>query len=478
MEENKNKYNLTKIMLRRFIPAVTLIILLVIIQHIALQNSFERMNIILQKYEVSVINQLLIVEKIETWLFFLLLFMIAFLILLIFLPTFKGLSKAFYEVKKSNETIIKLFKVVHGAMFLIEIETCNIMLMNKEAERLINTEFKEGINIKNYFELESHDFCDVFETLKENEHNENMEVELILNGNERMYTIVTSVRLHFNNRDAVLIGLFDITKQKQSEETLKNRAIKDNLTGLNNRNYFEERVNDKIEEADKREESISMLMLDLDYFKNINDTYGHLVGDEVLKLTANTLKSVIRKSDYLFRVGGEEFVILMPNTDMHEAYIVAEKIRLTLESTAHPIAGNITASIGIAEKLKFEIFKDWYKRVDKALYCAKEGGRNCVVKYGESINFATAHIEWNKDWESGNKVIDKQHMDLIDFGNALVVMTLSNYEFDRVLEQLDKFIEHIVNHFKYEENVLRNIGFLNYNEHKDIHDKLIAKQMN
>ncbi|MGD9567034.1 MAG: diguanylate cyclase [Sedimentibacter sp.] len=392
MGENKKRYNLAKIMLRRFIPAITLIVLLVIIQHIALQNSFERMNIILQKYEISAINQLLIIEKIETWLFFLILFMIAFLTLSIFLPTFKGLSKAFYEVKKSNENIMKLFKIVHGAMFLIELETYNIMLMNKEAERLINTEFKEGINIKNYFEPESHDFCDVFETLVENKYNENMEIELILNENEKMYAIVNSVRLHFNNRDAALIGLFDISRQKQSEETFKNMAIKDKLTGLNNRHYFEERANDKIAESEKYGEPISMLMLDLDYFKNINDTYGHLVGDEVLKLTANTLKNVIRKSDYLFRVGGEEFVVLMPNTDIYAADIVAEKIRLTLESMAHPIAGKITASIGVAEKLEIEILKDWYKRVDKALYCAKEGGRNCVVNYEENHFKGTPEI--------------------------------------------------------------------------------------
>jgi len=393
LEENKKKHNFAKIMVSRFIPAIALIVILVITEHIALQNSFEKMNIITQKYEISAISQLLIIEKTETLLFFLMLFMIVFLIIFIFLPTFKGLSKAFCEVKESNENIMKLFNIAHGAMFLIEYETCNVMLMNKEAERLINIEYKEGINIKNYFELKSHDFCDVFETLKENEHNENMEIELILNGNEKMYAIVTSVRIRFNNKDAVLIGLFDISKQKQCEETFKNMATKDNLTGLNNRYYFEERVNDKIEEAEKYGEPISMLMLDLDYFKNINDNYGHPVGDEVLKLTANTLKSVIRKSDYLFRVGGEEFVVLMPNTDIYAADIVAEKIRLSLESTVHSIAEKITASIGVAEKLKFEILEDWYKRVDKALYCAKEGGRNCVVNYGESINSDTVPIE-------------------------------------------------------------------------------------
>lgn len=399
MEENN--YNLAKTMVKRFIPTVTLIVLLVIIQHIVLQKSFERMNIILQKNEISAINQLMVIENIETWLFFLLLFMIVFLIIVIFLPTFKGLSKAFYNVKESNENIIKLFKIVHGAMFLIEIETCNIMLMNKEAEKLINTEFKEGINIRNYFALESYEFYDVFETLLENEHNENMEVELILNGSERMYAIVTSVRLNFKNRNAVLIGLFDITKQKQSEEALKNMALIDNLTGLNNRHFFEEQANYKIEEAETHGKSISMLMLDLDFFKNINDTYGHFVGDEVLKFTANILKTEIRKSDYIFRIGGEEFVILMPSTDIYTADVVAERIRLALESTAHPIAGKITASIGVAEKLKFESLEDWCKRADEALYYAKKGGRNCVINYDENIVLPQRILNGTRNGKAG-----------------------------------------------------------------------------
>lgn len=476
LEESKKKYNnFAKIMLRRFIPAIVLVVILVIAKHFVLQHYISSMDTIQQKYEIEAIAQLKLLDKTETLLYYLILSLIVFIALFIFVPTLKGLSKAFYEVKESNENIMKLFKIAHGALFLIDLKTCNVMLMNKEAEKLINTEYKEGINIKHYFKFKSADFCDIFETIKENEHYENMEIELILNSNEKMYSIVTSVKTHFNNKDAVLLGLFDISKQKECEETFKNIAIKDNLTGLYNRYYFEKRVNDNIEEAEKYMEPLSMLMLDLDHFKNINDTYGHPVGDEVLKLTANTLKNVIRKSDYLFRVGGEEFVVLMPRTDIFAADKVAEKIRMELESIEHPIAGKITASIGVAERLKFEILDDWYKRVDKALYCAKEGGRNCVVNYGENINFATAHIEWNKDWESGNKIIDNQHKELIELGNSLIFMNLSNYEVDKVLNQLDKLIESISNHFKYEENVLRELNYSNHEEHTEIHNNLVDK---
>lgn len=476
MESNKKKYNnIAKIMLKRFIPAMILIALLVIAKHYVLQYYIISMDNVLQEYEISAISQLRLLNKTETLMYYLILALIAFLSLFIFLPTFKGLSKAFYEVNESNENIMKLFKIVHGALFLIDMESCNILLMNQEAEKLINAEFKEGINIKNCFKIKSSDLCDMFENIIEYEHNEKMEIELILHGNQKMYAIVTSTKTHYKNKDAVLMGLFDISKQKQSEEALKDMAIKDKLTGLYNRYYFEQRVKDKIEEAEKFDEPISMLMLDLDHFKFINDTYGHPVGDNILKLAAKILKTVIRKSDYVFRIGGEEFIVLMPKTDIHAADIVAEKIRVALESSEHPFAGKITASIGVAERLKSETLENWYNRVDKALYCAKESGRNCVVNYEGKNNYATAHIEWSKDWESGDIIIDEQHMELIDIGNILIFMDLSNFEFDIVLNQIDKLINHIVNHFKYEENLLNDMNYVDYNGHKVIHEDLIAK---
>lgn len=476
LESNKSNYNsIAKILLNRLIPAMSLITFLVIVKHYVVQHYIVSIDNILQGYDINAVYQLELLEKTETLTYYIILVLIVFLCAFVFLPTFKKLSKSFHEVKESNENIMKLFKAVHGALFLLDMGNHNILLMNNEAEKLINTEFKEGINIKSYLKIKTGDFYDIFATINECEHNEEMEIELILKENQKMYVIVTTTKIRFNNKDSLLMGLFDISKQKQCEEVYKDMAIKDNLTELYNRNYFEQYVKDKIEEAEKYDEPISMLMIDIDYFKIINDTYGHPIGDEVLKFVAKKLKSVIRKSDDVFRVGGEEFVVLMPKSDVYAADIVAEKIRVALENSEHPVAGKITVSIGVAQRLKSETSDDWYKRVDKALYCAKEGGRNCVVNYDENNNFAIARIEWKKNWESGNKTIDNEHMKLIELGNSLIFMDLSNYDFDKVLNQLDKLINHIVNHFKDEESILNEINYVNYDEHKKIHNDLLAK---
>lgn len=126
-----------------------------------------------------------------------------------------------------------------------------------------------------------------------------------------------------------------------------------------------------------------MIIFDLDYFKRINDTWGHPIGDEVLKQTAEITSSLIRKTDIIFRVGGEEFVILLPKTNISGAQEVAEKLRDTLDRSKHPIVGKFTASFGVGERLGYESFESWYKNVDRALYNAKNEGRNRVVSYLE-----------------------------------------------------------------------------------------------
>ena len=196
-----------------------------------------------------------------------------------------------------------------------------------------------------------------------------------------------SIKIYFHKKAAILIGLFDITIQKQAEEEFKNKAITDELTGLYNRRFLDERINEEIQHSDLYNEPISMIILDLDHFKHINDTWGHPVGDEVLKQTAKIASSIIRKSDVLFRLGGEEFLVLMPQTTTNDALVVAENIRETLDKNSDPIAGKITASFGVAEKMKSESFNSFYKRVDKALYHAKEGGRNRVVSSDDKEKF-------------------------------------------------------------------------------------------
>lgn len=171
----------------------------------------------------------------------------------------------------------------------------------------------------------------------------------------------------------------DITEKVATEKKLREDAFKDQLTGINNRRLFDTIIDNEIDMSEKSNKPLSMILLDLDNFKIVNDTYGHLVGDELLRQSAQTVSSIIRKSDIFVRYGGEEFVILMSQTSEDGAVLLAEKIRAALEEKNFTVAGRQTASFGVAVRMKGESFEDWYQRIDKALYKAKESGRNKVV---------------------------------------------------------------------------------------------------
>jgi two-component system cell cycle response regulator len=162
-------------------------------------------------------------------------------------------------------------------------------------------------------------------------------------------------------------------------------AITDGLTGLHNRRYMEGHLATLIEQASARGKPLAMMMLDIDYFKSINDRYGHDVGDDVLREFAVRVRKSIRGIDLACRYGGEEFVIVMPETDLYVAGMVAERLRRVIagesfiaEKGAHHI--NVTISIGISVLgRKDESMADLLKRADQALYRAKNDGRNRVV---------------------------------------------------------------------------------------------------
>jgi diguanylate cyclase (GGDEF)-like protein len=121
-----------------------------------------------------------------------------------------------------------------------------------------------------------------------------------------------------------------------------------------------------------------MILIDIDHFKSFNDTYGHLIGDEVLVKLAKTINKITRKTDTFGRWGGEEFIMVLPNTTKENAAIVAEHLRLDVEKIKHPIAGGITASFGVAQYEEGDNEESLYIKSDEALYKAKENGRNRV----------------------------------------------------------------------------------------------------
>jgi len=159
---------------------------------------------------------------------------------------------------------------------------------------------------------------------------------------------------------------------------LKKQALKDFLTGLFNRRYFEEILRWEIELSKRYKHPLSIILVDLDDFKCINDKYGHQFGDKVLKMVAESIKRNIRSSDIPARYGGEEFIILLPETDLEGAKKVAEKLRRIIQELSIDNT-KLTASFGITELLENDSMETFIKRADKALYRAKKEGKNKVI---------------------------------------------------------------------------------------------------
>ena len=177
----------------------------------------------------------------------------------------------------------------------------------------------------------------------------------------------------------VIIVLFDITKQKIVEKELIDISIKDELTKLYNRRYFNQVLQNVIDKSKRFNETFSVIMYDIDHFKQINDTYGHQAGDRVLRELSRLVLNSIRKIDDVFRIGGEEFIILLFKTDFENAMRVAEKIRKTVEFHYFEGIGTVTISMGVVEFKDEDSVDSILRRVDGALYKAKKSGRNRVV---------------------------------------------------------------------------------------------------
>ncbi len=177
-----------------------------------------------------------------------------------------------------------------------------------------------------------------------------------------------------------LVALIIISR-KDVQNKLEIRANYDNLTKLLNRYSFIEIYNTLSQNPENY--PMSIMILDVDNFKKVNDTYGHNIGDVVLKTLAQIIRNSVRKDDIVARWGGEEFTILSPKTDIKGASVLAEKVRKAVESYRFPEVGRITVSIGVAEVLPYEDLVSVIKKADKALYEAKKKGKNRVDIYRE-----------------------------------------------------------------------------------------------
>jgi diguanylate cyclase len=202
-------------------------------------------------------------------------------------------------------------------------------------------------------------------------------------------SLVTSTRdMRETNKaleDRLTLSKSEISNLQQSLEAIRAESLTDPLTGLGNRKYFDRSIEMAVQNALASGEPLSLLMFDIDHFKSFNDSYGHLTGDQVLRLVGKSLKQTIKGQDITARYGGEEFVVVLPNTALRQALTVADHVRRAVMSkelkkkSTGEILGRVTISVGVSMLKPDDDTDSLIERADACLYAAKRNGRNRVI---------------------------------------------------------------------------------------------------
>ncbi|MGD9605025.1 MAG: diguanylate cyclase [Bacilli bacterium] len=385
------------------------------------------------------------------------------------------------------EDITKTMKEEELLKGLIDVNLDLLVVSDMDGHFIKTNDYFENLVGANFADLTTRTF---FEFMHEEDISSTREVMKNLLKGEEINNFVNRYKdkngqYHFLEWRAKQFGRFiyasarDITKTVELANRLEFEMTIDNLTGLYNRHFFHKITNETMEKANNTALPLSMIIADIDHFKFVNDTWGHPVGDDILVSFSQLLKSSIRKTDYLSRLGGEEFVIVLPDTKVEDAVKVADKIRIAVAGFRFPIISKLTASFGVAQMIPNESLRSWYKRTDDAMYCAKEQGRNRVASSSESLSMeslsTSPYFEWHNEWSSGNVDIDNQHREIIELGNNLIFMFQTNVPYEKIINQIEKIIKHISQHFYFEEKVMYNLDYPNYDEHCALHRDIILK---
>ncbi|RLB91332.1 MAG: GGDEF domain-containing protein, partial [Deltaproteobacteria bacterium] len=209
----------------------------------------------------------------------------------------------------------------------------------------------------------------------------------IVSETKSMVTSSQNLKIHMDET------VSEISTLKEELKGIKQAARTDMLTGLLNRRGFDEAISEAQQNSITHNKAFSIILTDIDHFKKGNDTHGHLIGDNVLKMLSRLLNEQIKGKDIAARFGGEEFILVLPDTSLKGAFILAEQIRKSLQTmkwiarnSGKPI-GTVTVSLGVAQYKPDETIESLIQRADNALYFAKENGRNRTVT---ELDIATA----------------------------------------------------------------------------------------
>ncbi len=264
-------------------------------------------------------------------------------------------------------------------------------------------------------------------------------------------------------------------EKRDTTKKLYELATKDYLTNVYNRRFFVEYMETQMRESRHENKIFSMILLDIDHFKNINDEFGHLEGDNALCKVAKMVQSQLRGTDVVCRWGGEEFAVFLPQTKLYDAELVAEKLRKSIMEIHVKNLKQLSASFGVTQYLDSDDIESIFKRIDNSLYLAKLTGRNKVIS-NENIfmykNGVPLNIEWGSFFRSGNKAIDQEHNLLINLSNELIANCFIE-ELQTTAQLVEKIYMHMIDHFYSEEEVLQEYDYEALQEHRSIHKALI-----
>lgn len=340
----------------------------------------SKMDNIVKTYEKEALLSIKVIKKTQFLLFGLVFIMLIFVVFKIVFPLLRYLRKSFEKSTEYSENLSKIFNSMYGAIFIVNLDG-DIILMNETAKSinpLPNSDFKIS-PLSQYMTFLNTSVEEIISKF-DNDVERVDDFEVIvkdINSNIKNF-VMSAFKTTYKGEKVFVISLFDITSQKQAEQILENIALRDELTGLYNRHFLNSIISEEIIQSNVYNLPLSIALVDLDNFKYVNDDYGHPVGDEVLKMTAETIDNNLDPSHHAIRFGGEEFLLLMPNTKLDEAVVVTENFRKELEGKRHKKAGKITASVGVAQLNGESNFNDLYARVDAALYKAKSSGKNKI----------------------------------------------------------------------------------------------------
>lgn len=255
---------------------------------------------------------------------------------------------------------------------------------------------------------------------------------------------------------------------------LESKYILDRFTGIYTREYFNYRLKEEVSHGLRNDEPIGMIFFDLDHFKHVNDVYGHSAGDDVLLEVVKKIKSIIRSEDVFARWGGDEFILLLPNTNLESAKFISERIRNEIESLEINKAYDVTASIGCSQWKPKEYIESWFLRTDQALYDSKNSGKNKVTvsDYHVEKNILS-RMDWDETTNSGSSMIDDEHKAILERCNVIVETALEQSSFDETLRHVEQLLIEMQQHFDDEIKLLYEVNYPDVESHTRIHEGLL-----